>query len=252
MEEKNPIQVAGRLFGAMEVMAKNGSVTLMELSSRLELNKSTVHRVLNSLIYMGYAKQETDTGKYAMSYKILGIASQILEKSDMLTLARPFIKKLAARCGETVHFVQLDGNQVVYIDKMEFSQNTIKMVSKVGTTIPLYCSGVGKAIAAQMKDREVEQMWKSSEICSYTKYTITTLEEFKRVLKRVRKQGYAMDNEEMEIGVRCIAVSLPDFDGNPKYALSISAPFGRMGDERVQELAHCILDTKADILEEIR
>lgn len=252
MEEKNPIQVADRLFGVMEILAAQGPASLMELSRELSLNKSTVHRILNSLIYMGYARQDAETGKYSMSYKILGIANQILEKSDVLDLVRPFLKKLAARCGETVHFVQLDGNEAVYIDKVESYQNSIRMVSKVGNRIPLYCSGVGKAIAAQMKDKEIERMWKSSEIKKYTEHTVAELEDLKKILRQVRKQGYAMDNEEMEIGVRCIAVCIPDFNGKPRYGLSISAPLNRMGEKKVKELAAYILDTKADIIEEMR
>ncbi|MEG0962063.1 MAG: IclR family transcriptional regulator [Lachnospiraceae bacterium] len=251
-EEKNPIQVADRLFGAMEIMAAKGPLTLMQLSKELELNKSTVHRILNSLIYMGYAKQDIENGKYAMSYKILGLANQVLEKSDVLTMVRPFLKKLASLSGETVHFVQLDGNEAVYIDKVESYQNSVRMVSKVGNRIPLYCSGVGKAIAAQLKDNEVDLLWKNSNIQSYTKNTVVELDKFKKLLKQVRKLGYALDNEEMEIGVRCIAVCITDFNGKPRYAFSISAPISRMTDQRVKELAVYILDAKADVIEEMR
>ena len=119
MENKNPIQVADRLFLVMEQLAETGPVTLAELCSHLDLNKSTVHRLLSSLMYMEYVKQDSETGKYSLSFKLLGLSNKLLSHIDILDTVRPCLKKLSEETGETVHFVQLDGLEAVYIYKEE-------------------------------------------------------------------------------------------------------------------------------------
>lgn len=249
--EKNPIQVADRLFLTMEVLAQNGAMGLVELSNQLELHKSTVHRLLNSLIYMGYARQDLETGKYSLTFKMLELSNQLLAHVDVIEIVRPYLKKLMQQTGETVHFVQKDGNYAVYIDKVESDQNSVRMVSKVGSRIPLFCSGVGKAMAAQMTEEQVRKMWSESRIRALTPHTIVDCEEYLKELKRVRENGYALDNEENELGVRCIAAGVTDYKGRPKYAFSISAPVSRMDDRRVGELVQYVLKMKEEITKEI-
>lgn len=248
MEEKNPIQVADRLFLVLETLAETGPVGMVDLSRMLDLHKSTVHRLLTSLIYMGYVRQDEDTGRYFLSFKLCELSNKILNKLDILDLIRPYLKRLAQLTGETVHFVQLDGTEAVYIYKEESSQNSVRMVSRVGSRIPLYCSGVGKAIAADMTEQQIRSFWENSRIEKLTEHTITDFDEFLSTIHAVRRNGYALDNEENETGVRCIAVSLPDFRGRAKYAFSISAPVGRMTDQRIEELAKILLDTKEEML----
>lgn len=246
MESKNPIQVADRLFLVLETLAQSGPMALTDLSRLLDLNKSTIHRLLTSLIYMGYVRQDLDTGKYSLSFKILTLSNRFLEKMDILDTVRPMLRQISRETGETVHFVQLDGTDAVYICKEESTQNSVRMVSKVGNRIPLYCSGVGKAILADMPLDKVSHIWEQSERVSLTPHTITDYDDFLTCLLDVRKNGYALDNEENELGVRCIAVSLPNISGTPLYAMSISAPVTRMSDERILELADVLLKVKAN------
>lgn len=247
MENKNPIQVADRLFLVLETLAETGPVALADLCRHLDLNKSTLHRLLCSLIYMGYVKQDTETGKYSLSFKLLTLSNKLLSHMDILEAVRPCLKRLSEETGETVHFVQLDGIEAVYIYKEESYQNSIRMVSKVGSRIPLYCSGVGKAMAADMDESKVLELWNNSTAEKLTPHTITDYNQFCQKIKEVRQKGYALDDEENELGVRCIAVSIPDYKGRPKYAFSISAPVARMSDERIQELAEIVLRTKKEI-----
>lgn len=245
--QKNPIQVSERIFNTIECLAQNGAMGLQDLSSALGLNKSTVHRILTSLICMDYVRQDTETSKYSLSFKICGLSNQILAKNSMIDIARPYIKELSANSGETVHLVQLDGISAIYIDKVEASQNSIRMISMVGKSIPLYCSGVGKAILADMPDSKIESIWKRSSIHPFTEHTVTKYTDFMKLIEEARKAGYALDNEENELGVRCIAVSLKDYNGRSNYAVSISAPKDRMGDGRILELKEMILKVKQQI-----
>lgn len=246
-DTKNPIQVSERIFHTIECLAQNGAMGLQELSTALDLNKSTVHRILNSLICMDYVRQDPETVKYSLSFKICGLSNQILSQNSMIDIARPFIKELSANSGETVHLVQLDGINATYIDKVEASQNSVRMISMVGKSIPLYCSGVGKAILADMPDAKIESIWKQSFIQQLTEHTVTRFVDFMNLIEETRRTGYALDNEENEIGVRCIAVSLKGYNGKSTYAISISAPKDRMSDARILQLREMILKTKHQI-----
>lgn len=246
-DTKNPIQVSERIFHTIECLAQNGAMGLQELSTALDLNKSTVHRILNSLICMDYVRQDPETVKYSLSFKICGLSNQILSQNSMIDIARPFIKELSANSGETVHLVQLDGINATYIDKVEASQNSVRMISMVGKSIPLYCSGVGKAILADMPDTKIESIWKQSFIQQLTEHTVTRFVDFMSLIEETRRSGYALDNEENEIGVRCIAVSLKGYNGKSTYAISISAPKDRMSDARILQLREMILKTKHQI-----
>ena len=215
-ETKNPIQVAGRLFLIMELLAKDGAMGLSQISQSVDLNKSTVHRLLNSLMYMGYVRQDAMDGKYSLSFKIVNIANQVMVDA-------------------------------VYIDKVESHRNSVQMVSRIGNRIPLYRSGVGKAIAATMPGEEVRELWEASKIEKATPYTITDYQAFYECLGQVREKGYALDNEENEAGVRCIAAAIPDERGRVRYAFSISAPTNRMDDGRILELSEYVLRTKKQL-----
>ena len=251
METKNPIQVSERIFHTIECLAASCPMGLQELSTALELNKRTVHRILNSLICMDYVRQDPETSKYSLSFNFCRISTQILSQNNMVDLAKPYLKQLPEQSGEIVHLVQLDGMNAVYIDEVESARNTVRLVSMVGKSIPLYCSGVGKAMLAEMPDEKIQYIWEHSDIRRLTEYTVTDFAQLEALIKDIRKNGYAMDNEENELGVRCIAVSLKSFSGKPSYAISISAPKDRMSDERIEELKEMILATKEQIFKEV-
>lgn len=128
MESKNPIQVADKLFLVLETLAKTGPIGLSDLCREVSLNKTTVHRLLNSLLYMGYVRQDTQTSRYSLSFKIWDIANQFVSKIDIVEEARPSLRELAAKTGETVHLVQIDGIHAIYIAKEE-SENSVRLVS---------------------------------------------------------------------------------------------------------------------------
>ncbi len=248
---KNPIQVADKLFFVLETLADQGPMGLQDLSIYCNMNKSTTHRILNSLLYMGYVKQDTNTLKYRLSFKIWELASRLTSRLDIIEITRPVIKDLVQEISETVHLVCRDGNNAVYIDKVESYSNSIRMASKVGSTIPLYCSAVGKALLAGMDNVEIETIWNTSEICTHTEHTVTDFSTFMKEIEEIRHLGYALDNEENEKGVRCIAVALTTQTRTPTFAFSISAPINRMSDQRIAELAPEVLAAKHQMQERL-
>ena len=188
--------------------------------------------------------------RYAPSgWKASGfISGRILAQTSMASIAHPYLKKLSDLTGETVHLVRREGTEAVYIDKVESNVGSIRMVSRVGSRIPLYCSGVGKALLSELSEEEIRAVWNESEIKKLTPHTITELSELFERVGEVRKNGYAVDDEENEAGVRCVAVSLLDYHRSPVYALSISAPASRMDRERILELKDALLEIKGELM----
>ena len=231
MSEKNPIQVSDRIFRTIELLARSGPSGLLDISNELELNKSTVHRILNSLICMDYVKQDPDTSKYSLTFKICSLSNQVLSHNSLIDIARPYIQDLAEQTGETVHLVQMEGINAVYIDKVEAPHNSVRI--------------------ADMDDDQIRQIWEQSELHTYTANTVTDYNTFLEVIGAIRNNGYSMDNEEMEIGVRCIAVSLGCVHHKLPYAISISAPKDRMKDKQITQYKKLLLNTKKQLLAEL-
>jgi len=249
MEENNTMRAAQRLFAVLELLAQQGAMGVTELSMAAKLNKATGFRLLNTLAALGYVRQE-GSGKYRLTYKLLGVAGKLLEQSDMRSLVRPYLERIAAQTGETVHLVQREDDHLVYIDKVEPTVNSIRMVSRVGMAQPLTCTAVGKALLAVHSEREAREVFNRSPVRPLTPYTITRWEDFSAELAQVRRLGYAMDNEENELGVRCIAVALADFSGRCTHAVSVSAPVSRMTDERVPRIAAQLLEFRSEFMKE--
>lgn len=245
MNNKNPIQVSEKLFKAIELLAEKGALSLTEISNYLDLNKSTVHRILNSLIFMDYVKQEEKTLKYGLSFKLCNLASKFLAHNDMISIIHPYLIELANKTNETVHLVERYDTMAIYIDKVETSKNSIRLYSTIGKSIPLYCSGVGKAILAEKTKEEILDIWNQSEIIKITEKTITKFDEFEIKIEEAQERGYACDIEENEIGVHCVGIyiNVP----NKEYAISISAPKERLNEETIKIYGKYLLETKEKI-----
>lgn len=246
----NPIQSADRIFAILETLANHGSMRIIDLSEQLNLHKSTVHRLLASLISMGYVTQNVQSGAYSLTYKLVELSGKILKNTDILNLVHPFAEQLSNTCDETVHFVKKTGNSVLYLEKLESQSvkaRSFRLSSQVGITRPMYCSAVGKVILAYLPESEVDEIWNASSIEQKTEFTITDLPSLKKELQVIRKRGYALDNEENELGIRCIAVPVFDFHDTPEYALSVSTLVSRMPDERLNELSGQLLAASRDI-----
>ena len=173
----------------------------------LGLNKTTAFRILRSLIYMGYVTQNEENGKYSLTLKLASLGHKVVLRTDIIVVVHPFLARLSEETGETVHFVKRDGADAVYIDKVMGKAHSAEMGSRIGGRIPLYCSGVGKAICAALSLDETAVVWQESDVRRITPYTITNYEDFMFSLEDVRKRGYALDNEENESGVRLRSVS---------------------------------------------
>lgn len=249
MSEQPVVQSIERAFGLLEALScrpKGGH--LLELSRETGLHKSTVHRLLASLISLGYVQKNDDAdGKYQLTLKLFEIAGRVVENIDVLELARPALERLRDATGEAVHLVVRDGSHIVYVYKAENPSASYQLFSRIGMRRPLYCTAAGKSILATLSDREVARIWEHSEITRHTQHTITNLDALYAELDGIRERGYSLDNEENELGVRCIAAAIRDYAGQCRAAFSISAPLTRMSDQRIREVVPIVLDAAANI-----
>lgn len=202
---------------------------------------------------MGYVNQDEETQKYYMTLKIANISEKVLQQVDILSICPPYLNRLAEYAGETVHLVKRTGTNICYIYKLEppHTGNSIQIASYIGMLSPLYSTGVGKAIMAQLSDSEVSEILETSRFVAKTQYTIRNKEQLFHELKQIKAQGYSLDNQENEWGIRCIAACIPDSRKSANYALSISAPISRMSDKRIQELVPIIKETAHELSQKI-
>lgn len=145
----------------------------------------------------------------------------------------------------------LDNTEAIYIDKVESLSTSIRLVSKVGKEISLYCSGVGKALLSHMSDEEISKIFENSDIRKHTDNTCTTLEQLMEKIQYTRKSGFALDEEENEVGVVCVAVAIKDFENKYNYAISISTSKQRITNQKINLFASYLLDAKKEIEKQI-
>ena len=172
--DKGGVQSVARIFELIEVLAAHpAGASLQRLAEDAHLAKSTTHRLLGSLVSLGYAAQDGETGKYRLTLKMFEISSGIVNSMDVMSVAKVHLERLAQRTGEAVHLVIRDAQDIVYIYKTE--SGPMRMSSRVGLRSPLYCTGVGKAILATLTEEEVEDVWRHSTPQKLTGRTVTDL-----------------------------------------------------------------------------
>ena len=168
---------------------------------------------------------------------------------DLLSVSKEYTK-IDGKCKRSSHLVVREGSEIVYIDKVE-ANNTIMMASTIGKRSPMYCTSVGKAILAHLPEKKVKEIWDNSKIVKYTDYTITDFEELKTELEDIRQKGYAVDNEENEIGVRCIGVPIFNRHGKVEAAISISGPAIRVTESKISNFSIKVMNTASLISREL-
>lgn len=238
------VQSVDRVLDILETLsAAPFGLLLTELAAATGLHVSTAHRLVNVLVERGYAVKEPSTGKYRLTLRTFQLGSRVSAVWNLLDAARPYLDQLASLSQEAVHLVERDRFSVVYLYKAEPFRQLVRMGSHTGLRNPMYCTGVGKSILALMPEAEVEKLWQTEPIQAFSPNTITDLQVMGRELEQIRRQGYAMDNEEHEPGVRCMAAAIRNWTGQPVAAVSISAPVGRMDDAMVEKMLPKLLET---------
>ncbi len=234
----NLVQTIQRTSAILDALGQSPQgISIRNLSAKLRLPKGTTHRLLSSLAHFGYVQQDSKTRNYSLGLKLLELGNILLGQLDLRKAAEPDLWSLAEKTKETVHVVILDQKEVVYIDKVEIDQNPsgLRMASRVGARNPAHSCAVGKVLLANLSKEELKSLIQEKGLPKRTENTITDPAQLEEALQAVRNRGYAIDDEENEKGIRCVAAPILNEAGRAVAAVSISGPSFRVTRRMVQE-----------------
>ncbi|MBN1847012.1 MAG: IclR family transcriptional regulator [Deltaproteobacteria bacterium] len=244
---KNFVQSVERISKILDVLGEfPQGLSIGDLSTKIGLPKGTIHRLLSTLVFLDYVRQDAETKRYNLGFKLVELGNRLLSHIDFRTEARPYLLDLAENTRETVHLVILYQDEVLYIEKMEANTTPtgLRMVSMLGSRVPAHCTAVGKVLLAALPEDKLETMVGAKGLTRRTENTITSLEKLKEHLQEVRRTNCAFDMEENEIGICCVAAPIRDQQGYVIAAISISGPVSRINARMLKtELKDQVADT---------
>lgn len=236
-------QSVEKVFQIIECMAENrGPMRLQDIATQVQYPASTSLRLLNTLVSFGYVKQDPETSKYSLSLKFCRIGEAARSQFSIRDIVRPYLVELSERCQESACLAIEQDMTVVYLDVAEGPDKMLRTLQRIGKVAPLHSTGVGKLLLTNYSRTELEALTDRKQLIPLTPNTITSLEGLVEELERVKKQGYALDNEECELGARCVAAPLKDYSGRTVACISVSGPISRMTMERVPAIFEVLQD----------
>lgn len=240
LSRPSTVRSLDRAFDLLELMgADEQGVALSQLAAASGLPVPTIHRMVRTLVASGYVLQ-LPSRRYALGPRLIGLGERSARTLD--AWAHPHLVAVAERTGETANMAMLDGSMVVYVAQAPAPRHTVRMFTEVGRRVFAHCTGVGKALLSQLPEQAARDIVVAAGMPARTDLTIVDRDELDAELRRVRTQGYAVDDGEQEQGVRCVAVPVP---GTPATAISVSGPAGRLTPETVPQLVPLLVAAAA-------
>jgi DNA-binding IclR family transcriptional regulator len=235
-----------RAVAVLEMLGESDTaLSLAEVCQRMSLHKSTAHRSL-MVLERSALIERTPENRYRLGLKLYELGNRAVEQIDLRTRVHPYFRRLAAQVGETVHLSVLQKTSIVYLDKVEPNRR-VCISSKTGTSNPVYCTAMGKAMLAFQPPEVIEQIVSKIRFVRFTHKTITSKETLLKALERVRRRGYAIDDQEIEVGVRCIGAPIFNERHHAIAAVSVSGPASRITAPTMPEVAEHLLRCCRDI-----
>jgi DNA-binding IclR family transcriptional regulator len=217
------------------IAAIHGSATLAEIARKTALPRSTAHHLLQALVEFGYLVQDKQARTYTLAPKLFRLTGRTWTKEQLAEIAMPFLDELSCRTGEGTSLAVLRDGIVTVVAKRE-PEGPVRVVQEVGARRPVYCTAVGKAIAAWLPHQELEGIIRRTVFERLTPHTINTPAAFRRELAHIRATGFAFDNEEHILGIRCLAAPIRDHTGEVRASLCVVGPKNQMPQRRLPEI----------------
>lgn len=241
------VQTLSRSLDILETLALSSTgMGVTEIGQHLNLHKSTVHRLLNALVARGYVEKLDGRGSYRLGLKVVEISSLRLNHIELKTEAAPILRALASQSELSVHLGILSGTDVVYIDKVE-PRASIRMYSQIGKRVPIYCTALGKALHFDKSRKELVEIASAFEFEPYTSRTVMSPEAFADEVLACAKRGWSADEEEHEIGIRCIGAPIRDYRSTVIAALSVTGAKSGESPENDQALSRAVMAAAKEI-----
>lgn len=230
------IQVIERMMTLLDALARERDpVSLKELSKTTGLHPSTAHRILNDMVTTRFVDR-TDPGQYRLGMRLLELGNLVKVRLSVRDAAIDFMRELHKSTGQTVNLSVRQGDEIVYIERAYSEFSGMQVVRTIGDRAPLHLTSVGKLFLAMDEPKQVRNYAMRSGLSGHTKNSITDLPKLERELTVVRSRGHSRDNEELELGVRCIAAGIRDDSSRLVAGLSITAPADRLQESWLNEL----------------
>ncbi|MEO8850793.1 MAG: IclR family transcriptional regulator [Allobranchiibius sp.] len=245
--ELGGVQSVSRAIVILETLADAGGLaTVSQLATTTGLPLATIHRLLRSLVADGYVRQEP-SHRYALGSRLIRVGDVARRVHSIW--AQPRLQDLVDEIGETANLASLEGDAVVYVAQAP-SPYAVRMFTEVGRRVTAHSTGVGKVLMARLDDDDVRRLLQRTGMVASTERTITTAAALIQELHRIREDGYGVDEDEHELGVRCVAVALPDAPGN--LAISVSGPSGRLTRARVTQIVPALQLVATELSNDLR
>lgn len=212
-----------------------------EIARVLGINRTRIFRILKTLQAKGYVDCDPDTQGYRLGVKFLRIGENVRERMDLRREAEPVLVELARRTGDSAHLLILQGQRAVTIDRRQ-GENRLQVASPIGQSLPLYVGASPKILLAYMPEEERERVIQSMRLQRFTQKTITDANELRRCLDAIRRDGYAVDEEDFEVGVIAIGAPVRDVTGRVVAGVTITTPDSRYSQERKSELIRLVIE----------
>jgi DNA-binding IclR family transcriptional regulator len=218
----------------LELLAERGELTVTKAAELLGMNRAGSHRFLSTLRELGYVEKNADR-RYKLTFKIFELGMKMADRFEILREARPYMEELSRDFRETINLGFRDGLEILHIDKIS-SLEILRMDSLVGSRAPAYCTALGKACLAFLPKKELEVLFDGLRFKKLGPNTITSKKKLMEELVLIRDRGYAIDDEELSYGLRCVGAPIFDHTDFPRYSLSVAGPTLRLTEERIQEI----------------
>jgi DNA-binding IclR family transcriptional regulator len=226
--------------------AFGGAASLADVARRTGLARSTAHHLLRALVAFGYLAQEATAQPYRLAPRLLRLAGRTWSREELSAMAQPCLAEILGRSGEGASLAMLEDGVVTIVAKQD-PERAMRVVQEVGATRPLHCTAVGKALAAWLPPAELDRLLQRTAFDRKTPTTITSATAFRRELARIRRQGFAVDDEEHVEGIRCLAVPVRDHAGEVRAALCVVGPKSRIPRRRFRELRRLVARVAAGL-----
>lgn len=239
IKEKSTLKnkTVAKALDVIEYLASvnNEPMRLQDIADGLSMNVSTALRYLTALCERGYVQQDPNTLRYNLTFKICSIANKVSANIRLYDIALPIMKQIASTFDESVCLAIEQDMTVVYIGIVEGPDQMLRTMQRIGNRAPMHCTGVGKLLLLNYNEEEIDKMIEQKGLTVFTKNTISTKESLLKELITVRQNGYAYDNEECEIGARCIAVPIRDYTRKIIACISVTGPIFRLTNEKINK-----------------
>lgn len=247
-----PNQSGEKLLNIMEFIAEQGTpVRVLDIARGMDTSSSTILRFLRTLEQCGYVSQDPATLRYYLTFKVCAVSNKVIASTDVRNIVHPYLLDLAHMMGETVCLGLENELSVAYVDVVEGRYSIIRNMQRIGTSAPMHCTGIGKVLLMNADEQKLDRLIEERGLPAFTENTITTKERLIEELEAVRRTGYAFDNEECELGARCIAFPVRNYTGRIIAGLSVTGLSVRMSDSFLSSRIGMLLDTVDSISQKL-